>query len=142
MRAVDRAARGPRRHIEPMRPTRTARRTEPQIQRGADSALQSRGHRRPVRPDTWIATDAWDTGRMDTGRMDTGRPRDRLDGRPHGGQRTRTGRRPAWPTSGHPGDGRPPAGRPDLARVAASRGAWPPITAAVTTPAPRPGRRR
>ena len=30
-------------------------------------------------------------GRMDTGRMDTGRPRDRLDGRPHGGQRTRTG---------------------------------------------------
>jgi len=86
MRAVDRAARGLRRHIEPMRPTGTARRTEPQIQRGADSALQSRGHRRPVRPDTWIAPDAWDTGRMDTGR-----PRDRLDGRPHGGQRTRTG---------------------------------------------------
>jgi hypothetical protein len=105
------------------------------VQRGADSTAAE-----PRTPKARPSGHLDGTGRVDTGRVDTGRPRDRLDGRPHGGQRTRTGddRRGRRP-DGHPRDGRPPAGgRPDLARVAASRGAWPPITAAVTTPAPRP----
>jgi hypothetical protein len=78
------------------------------------------------------------TGCVDTGRVDTGRRLDRSDGRPHGGQRTRTRPRPAWPASGHPGDRRPPAGRPNssgsqrLGRSATQDGS------AVTTPAPRP----
>src|SRR5215213_8867158 len=60
MQAGDHAARGPRRHVEPIAPNggpphraiagssavRTARR-------------QSRGHRRAVRPDTWMAPVAW-----------------------------------------------------------------------------------
>jgi hypothetical protein len=44
------------------------------------------------------------------------RPTSWTDVRPHGGQRTRTQRRPPWPASGHPGRPRrrrPPAGRPE-----------------------------
>jgi hypothetical protein len=86
--------------------------------------LQSRGHQRPVPSGHLDGTGRLDTGSMDTGRVDTGRPRDRLDGRPHGGQRTRTG--------DHPLGGQTSPGSQRLG------GAWPPITAAVTTPAPRP----
>jgi hypothetical protein len=69
------------------------------------------GHRTRVRPDTpdhlvvWTPV-AWTPDVRPTGWTDV---------RPHGGQRTRTQRRPAWPASGHPGRPRrrrPPAGRP------------------------------
>ena len=69
------------------------------VQRGADSTAAE-----PRTPKARPSGHLDGTGRVDTGRVDTGRPLDRLDGRPHGGQRTRTGRRPAWPASGHPGD--------------------------------------
>jgi hypothetical protein len=75
-----------------------------------------------------VRTPGWHRSR-DTGRVDTGRPRDRLDGRPHGGQadadRTTTGVAGVR-TSSRPATTR---WRPDLSGVAASGGAWPPITA-------------
>jgi hypothetical protein len=49
-------------------------------------------------------------GHRSRGHRTSARP---VDGRPPGGQRTRTGRRTAWPASGHPPrPRRPPAGRP------------------------------
>jgi hypothetical protein len=98
-------------------------------QRGADNAAAE-----PRTPE------ARPSGHLDgTGRVDTGRPLDRSDGRPHGGQRTRTGRRPAWPASGH-------SSRPATTRWAArprpGRSVWRRLAthdgSAVTTPAPRP----
>jgi hypothetical protein len=103
-----------------------------QAQRGADSAAAE-----PRTPEARPSGHLDSTGRVDIGRVDTGRPLVRLDGRPHGGQRTRTGRRSAWPVSGHPGHRRHRwAARPRPGRSV--WGAWPPITAAMTTPAPRP----
>jgi hypothetical protein len=109
---------------------RPAAASHSRVQRGADSTAAE-----PRTPKARPSGHLDGTGRLDTRRVDTGRPRDRLDGRPHGGQRTRIGR---GPMSGHPW--RPTTTRwaADLARVAASRGAWPPITTAVTTPVPRP----
>jgi hypothetical protein len=71
---------------------------------------RGRGHRTPVCPDTRIAPVAWTPGAW----TPDVRPTSWLDGRPHGGQRTRTGRRPAWSASGHPG--RPPRRRPPAGR--------------------------
>jgi hypothetical protein len=71
---------------------------------------RGRGHRTPVCPDTRIAPVAW----TPVAWTPDVRPTTWLDGRPHGGQRTRIERRTAWPTSGHPGRPRrrrPPAGR-------------------------------
>jgi hypothetical protein len=80
------------------------------------SAVRTAWMQRPRTPDACLSGHPDRTGRVDTGRLDTGplRPTSWLDGRPHGGQRTRTERRTAWPTSGHPGRPRrwrPPAGR-------------------------------
>jgi hypothetical protein len=113
----------------PRRPRTTAARRTHCAQRGRPAApSHARGPARcadsaaaePRTPEARPSGHLDGTGRVDTGRVDTGRPLDRLDGRPHGGRRTRTGRGPAWPASGHPRNRRPPAGRPDLARVAAS----------------------
>jgi hypothetical protein len=70
MPAGDHAARGPRRHVDPLRPTE-GRPTTPshsRAQRGPDSAAA------PRTPEA-----------CPSGHLDTGRPLDRLDGRPHGG---------------------------------------------------------
>jgi hypothetical protein len=138
----------------PSRQTRCGQATKPPADRGTSNPLRQRGgpltepfqgparHRqrgcRARTPEAFPSGHLGGTGRVDTGRVDTGRRLDRSDGRPHGGQRTRTRPRPAWPASGHPGDRRPPAGRPNssgsqrLGRSATQDGS------AVTTPAPRP----
>jgi hypothetical protein len=115
------AGRRPRRprtttgHVDRLRPTvsTTARHTEAlQVQAARTARRQCRGHRRPVRPDTWThrtrghrtrghrTLDVRSTGWTDV---------------PTTGPGTRTRQRPAWPASGHPRYRRPPAGRPDLA---------------------------
>jgi hypothetical protein len=88
-----------------------------------------RGHRTPGCPDTWITPvvwtpvartpDAW----TPVARTPDVRPTGWTDVGPHGGQRTRTARRTAWPASGHPGRPRRRRrrlGDPNLTRVAAS----------------------
>jgi hypothetical protein len=120
MRADDHAARGPRRPSNPLRQRgRLAAPSHSRVQRGPDSAAAE-----PRTPE------ARPSGHLDgTGRVTPDvRLTDWTDVRT-ADRRTRTGRRPAWPASGHPRDRRPLAGRPDLARVAASEGAWPPMMA-------------
>jgi hypothetical protein len=121
--AGDHAARGPRRHVDPLRPAGAAHHTEP---------LQG-----PARPGQRGGSAA-DTRGLSvrtpgcTGRLDTGRPPDRLDGRPQGGQWRRTVRRTAWLASGHPRcprRRRPPAGWPKLAWGCSVCGARQPMTA-------------
>ena len=83
---------------QPRRPQTTAARRPAAPSRGGPphratpgpARRRRRGHRRPVRPDTWIhrtpgCSGRLDTGRLDTGRADAGCPLDRLDGHPHGG---------------------------------------------------------
>jgi hypothetical protein len=75
------------------------------IQRGCSG----RGHRTRVRPDTRITPVVWTPGAWTPdawtpdARTPDVHPTSWTDVRPHGGQRTRTERRTAWPTSGHPG---------------------------------------
>jgi hypothetical protein len=61
MRAGDHAARGPRRHVEPIAPNEDGppHRAIPGSSPVRTARLQSHGHRRPVRPDTWMAPVAW-----------------------------------------------------------------------------------
>jgi hypothetical protein len=80
MQAGDHAAGGPRRHVDPLRPAGAARHTSHSRSSAARTARRRRGHRRPVRPDTWMPRTPGCTGRVDAGR-----PLDRLDGHPHGG---------------------------------------------------------
>ena len=75
MRAGDHAARGPRRHVEPIAPTGAARPPSHSTgQRGSDSAAAE-----PRTPETRPSGHLHGTGRVDTGHVDTGRPLDRLD---------------------------------------------------------------
>ena len=89
-----------------------------------------RGRRTPVCPDSRIAPVAWTpvawtpvawtpVAWTPVAWTPDVHPSSWLDGRPHGGQRTRTERRPAWPASGHPRRPRR-LGGPNLARAAAS----------------------
>jgi hypothetical protein len=61
VRAGDHAARGPRRHVEPIAPSGDGprHRAIPGSSAVRTARRQSRGHRRPVRPDTWMAPVAW-----------------------------------------------------------------------------------
>jgi hypothetical protein len=61
MRAGDHAARGPRRHVEPIAPNGDGPppRAIPRASAVRTARLQSRGYRRPVRPDTRMAPVAW-----------------------------------------------------------------------------------
>jgi hypothetical protein len=107
MPAGDRAAHRPRAR-RPAAPNRGGppHRATPRSSAARTARRQRRGHRRPVRPETWT--------HRTPGHRTRGRPLDRLDGRPHG----RTGR------GGQGDDGladvrtssRPatPAGRTDL----------------------------
>jgi hypothetical protein len=56
-----RPPRGPRRHVEPIAPNGDGppHRAIPGSSPVRTARLQSRGHRRPVRPDTWMAPLAW-----------------------------------------------------------------------------------
>jgi hypothetical protein len=130
MRAGDHAARGPRRHVDPLRPAGAAvSHTEPTpVQRGATARRQRRGHRRPVRPDTWMhRTPGHRTpGHRTRGHWTSARPvgrtsprRDR--GRGQGNDRLAGVRTPSRPAT--------TPGRPDLAQVTAPGGARPPRTA-------------
>jgi hypothetical protein len=117
----EQAAHRPQRHVEPgaLDVACPPHRCIPDPAWCGQPGCRGRGHRTPVCPDTRIAPVAWTP---DAWTPDV-RPTSWLDGRPHDGQRTRTGRRPAWSASGHPGRPRrprPPVGLPNLARVTAS----------------------
>jgi hypothetical protein len=125
---------GAARHTEPLQGP--ARRGHPGGSAADTGGLSVRtpgctGHRRPVRPDTWMhrTPDAWTLDVRSTGWTDV----------PTMGLGTRTGQRPAWPASGHPRDRRPPAGRP---KPRPGHGAWERSAtqdgSAVTAPTPRP----
>jgi hypothetical protein len=99
----------------PLGTTATRRTSAPTVacpghRRSGSSAVRTARTQRPRTPDACLSGHPDHAGRVDTGRLDTGPPPDQLDGRPHGGQRTRTGRRTVWPASGHPRRRRPPAG--------------------------------
>ena len=91
MQAGDHAARGPRRHVDPLRPAGAARHTEPlrgparRGQRGGGAADTGGLSVRTPGYTGRLDTGRLDTGRLDTGRADAGRPLDRLDGHPHRG---------------------------------------------------------
>jgi hypothetical protein len=84
------------------------------VQRGVDSAAAAPRTPEVVRPDTCMhpsghldaldgwTPDAWTLDVRSTGWTDI----------PTAGPGSRTGQRPAWPASGHPGARCPPAGRP------------------------------
>jgi hypothetical protein len=100
---------GARRPAAP-NPGRPATRATP-VQRGADSPAARRGHRRPVRPDTWMQRTP---GHRTPGRWTSA---DRLDGRPHGGTGDADRAPTACPASGRSdghghGDRRPGLARP------------------------------
>jgi hypothetical protein len=104
----------------------------PDPARCGQRGCSGRGHRTSVCPDTRITPVAW-TPVAWTADV---RPTSWTDVCPHGGQRTRTARRTAWPASGHPGRPRrrrPPAGRRKPRSGAASAARHP-----MTAPRRRP----
>lgn len=110
----EQAAHRPQRHVEPGA-LDVACPAAPMD--SGSSAVRTAWMQRPRTPDACLSGHPDRTGRVDTGRLDTGCPPDQLvDGRPHGGERTRTERRTAWPTSGHPGRPRPRGRRPPAGR--------------------------
>ena len=136
MRAGDHAARGPRRHVEPIAPNGDGppHRAIPRASAVRTARLHSRGHRRPVRPDTCMAPVAWtprawtpDVRLTDWTRTSAQRTED-ADRATTGVAGVRTSSRPAttrWAA-------RPRPGRSVWWRSASHNGS------AVTTPAPRP----
>jgi len=115
----DQAAHRPQRHVEPGAPTVAGpgRTDAIRIQRGADSAAAAGADtgRLSVRtPGSHRWCGHWSPWTPDI------RPTSWTDVRPHGGQRTRTQQRTAWPASGHPG--RPRRRRPPAERRKASLG--------------------
>jgi hypothetical protein len=125
MRAGDHAARGPRRHLEPIAPNGDGppHRAIPGSSAVRITRLQSRGHRRPVRPDTWMAPVAWtpDAWTPDVRVTDWTDIRTADRGRGQGDDRR--GRRPdILATGDHPLGGQTSPGR-------SVWGAWPPMTA-------------
>jgi len=93
MRAGDHAARGPRGHVDPLRPAGAARHRATPGSSARTARRQRRGHQRPVRPDTWMyrTPDTWMLDVRSTGWTDI----------PTADRTRRTGQRPAWPASGH-----------------------------------------
>jgi hypothetical protein len=95
MQAGDHAARGPRRHVDPLRPTGGGppHRATPGSSAARTARRQRRGHRSvSVRTPGWHWTpDAWTLDVRSTGWTDV----------PTTGPGMRTGQRPAWPASGH-----------------------------------------
>jgi hypothetical protein len=146
MSSGDHAARGPRGHVDPRRPTGAARHTEPlQVRRGADrggSAAEPEawpsGHPDTWTPDGWTpdgwtpdawTLDAWTLDVRSTGWTDvlTAGP-DEADRATTGLASVRTSSRPG----DHPPGGPTPSGSRRPGRSATQDGS------AVTAPAPRP----
>jgi hypothetical protein len=145
MRAGDHAARGPRRHVEPIAANGDGplHRAIPGSSAVRTARLQSRGHGRPVRLDTWMAPDAWtpDAWTPDAWTPDAWTPDVRLTDwtdirtadRGRGQGDDRRGRRPdILATATTRWAARPRPGRSVWGRLATHDGS------AVTTPAPQP----
>jgi hypothetical protein len=104
---------GPRRHVEPIAPNGDGplHRAIPGASAVRTTRLQSRGHQRPVRPDTWMAPVAWTPDVRLTDRTDV-----RTADRERGQGDDRRGRRPdILATGDHPLGGQTSPGSQCLA---------------------------